>query len=128
MFCPQCGHQQSSKVVRFCARCGFLLDLVAGMLADSDRRLHHERQEVTGVSWLTATLLLSFNFILVFGLVTLPHLVNPIYLIIWLLFLVTSLTTGGIGLAKLMRSGYLSRLKERELRLEIAAIEQKRLA
>jgi hypothetical protein len=34
MFCPQCGQQQASGVVRFCSRCGFPLDGVIQLLAN----------------------------------------------------------------------------------------------
>ena len=34
MFCPQCGQQQVSGVVRFCSRCGFPLDGVIQLLAN----------------------------------------------------------------------------------------------
>ncbi|HEX8559369.1 MAG TPA: zinc ribbon domain-containing protein [Pyrinomonadaceae bacterium] len=33
MFCPQCGQQQVSEGARFCARCGFQLGAVSGLLA-----------------------------------------------------------------------------------------------
>lgn len=33
MFCPQCGQQQVTGVVRFCSRCGFPLDNVIQLLA-----------------------------------------------------------------------------------------------
>lgn len=33
MFCPQCGQQQTSGMVRFCSRCGFLLDGVIQLLS-----------------------------------------------------------------------------------------------
>jgi hypothetical protein len=33
MYCPQCGQQQVSEVIRFCSRCGFPLDGVAEILA-----------------------------------------------------------------------------------------------
>lgn len=33
MYCPQCGQQQVSEAVRFCSRCGFLLDGVAAVVA-----------------------------------------------------------------------------------------------
>jgi hypothetical protein len=33
MFCPQCGQQQVSEMVRFCSRCGFLLEGVSQVLA-----------------------------------------------------------------------------------------------
>ena len=32
MYCPQCGQQQVSDVVRFCSRCGFLLEGVSVVL------------------------------------------------------------------------------------------------
>jgi hypothetical protein len=32
MFCPQCGQQQASDGARFCSRCGFQLEAVAGLL------------------------------------------------------------------------------------------------
>lgn len=33
MYCPQCGQQQVSGAIRFCSRCGFLLDGVAAVVA-----------------------------------------------------------------------------------------------
>ena len=32
MFCPQCGQQQVTGVIRFCSRCGFPLDGVVQLL------------------------------------------------------------------------------------------------
>lgn len=32
MFCPQCGQQQATGVIRFCSRCGFPLDGVIQLL------------------------------------------------------------------------------------------------
>jgi hypothetical protein len=34
MFCPQCGQQQATGVVRFCSRCGFPLDGVIQLLGN----------------------------------------------------------------------------------------------
>lgn len=33
MYCPQCGQQQVSDAVRFCSRCGFLLEGVTAVVA-----------------------------------------------------------------------------------------------
>ncbi len=33
MYCPQCGQQQVSDVIRYCSRCGFPLDGVAAVMA-----------------------------------------------------------------------------------------------
>src|SRR5215211_7030964 len=34
MFCPQCGQQQVTGVIRFCSRCGFPLDGVIQLLGN----------------------------------------------------------------------------------------------
>lgn len=34
MFCPQCGQQQVTGVVRFCSRCGFPMDGVSQLLGN----------------------------------------------------------------------------------------------
>lgn len=34
MYCPQCGQQQLSENVRYCSRCGFLLEGVTAVLAN----------------------------------------------------------------------------------------------
>jgi len=36
MFCPNCGQQQASAEMRFCARCGFQLGVVRAVLAADD--------------------------------------------------------------------------------------------
>lgn len=35
MHCPRCGQQQASDHVKFCSRCGFLLELVSDVLANN---------------------------------------------------------------------------------------------
>lgn len=34
MYCPRCGQQQISEQVKFCSRCGFLLELIPDILAN----------------------------------------------------------------------------------------------
>ncbi|MGI8468165.1 MAG: zinc ribbon domain-containing protein [Pyrinomonadaceae bacterium] len=34
MYCPRCGQEQTSENIRFCSRCGFLLETVAEVLAN----------------------------------------------------------------------------------------------
>ena len=36
MYCPRCGHQPISDVIRFCSYCGFKLGVVKASLADDD--------------------------------------------------------------------------------------------
>ncbi|MDQ3061353.1 MAG: zinc ribbon domain-containing protein [Acidobacteriota bacterium] len=126
MFCPQCGHQQVSNDTRFCSRCGLSLGLVSDLLANSSTQLRREKREITGIGLMIATVLMLINFIIVFGIVTLPHLANPVFLWIWISFVISSLITGGFGLANLIRSGFFKRLKERESLLHLMKSEQKR--
>lgn len=34
MYCPRCGEEQTSEQIRFCSRCGFLLEIVSEVLAN----------------------------------------------------------------------------------------------
>ena len=127
MFCPQCGHQQVSNEIRFCSRCGLSLGLATDLLPTSGNQLKREERELMGVGLMMATVLMLINFFLVFGLVTLPHLANNVFLWLWLTFMVTSLGVGGVGLAYLVRGGFFKRLKERDARLRLMKAEQERL-
>ena len=125
MFCPQCGHQQVSHETRFCSRCGLSLGLATDLLATSSEQLQREKRELTGIGLVIATLLMLVNFIIVFGAVTLPHLANPVFLWVWVGFVISSLIVGGFGLANLIRGGFFKRLKEREARLRLLKSEPK---
>ncbi len=126
MFCPQCGHQQVSDDTSFCSRCGISLGLVTNLVSNSSTQLKREKRELTGVGLMMATVLLLLNFLLVFGVVALPHLANPVFLWIWLFFMVSSLAIGGVGLANLIRGDFFKRLKQREARLVLMRAEQER--
>src|ERR1041384_4014479 len=106
MFCPQCGHQQFSNETRFCSRCGLALGLVTDLLGNGDNQLQREKRELTGIGLMMATVLMLLNFIIVFGATVLPHLANPVFLWVWLSFVVSSLVIGGFGLANLIRGGF----------------------
>ena len=129
MFCPRCGHEQVSDETRFCSRCGLPLGLVTGLVANSSSQLKREKRELTGIGLMMATVLMLMNFIIVFGAVTLPHLANPVFLWIWVGFVISSLIVGGYGLANLIRGGFFMRLKERESQLKVlkAEVEQQGL-
>jgi hypothetical protein len=119
MFCPQCSHRQVSDDTRFCSRCGLPLGLVTDLVANSGNQLQREKREITGIGLMMATVLMLINFIIVFGAVALPHLANPVFLWIWISFVIGSLIVGGFGLANLIRGGFFKRLKERERRLHL---------
>jgi hypothetical protein len=125
MYCPQCAHQQVSNQTRFCSRCGLMLGPVTDLLGNSSDQLQREKRELTGIGLMMAAVLMLVNFTIVFGAVTLPHLANPVFLWIWLGFVISSLIVGGCGLANLIRGGFFKRLKERESRLKLLKLEQK---
>ena len=51
MYCPQCGQQQASGVVRFCSRCGFPLDGVIQLLGTGGMLpVYHQSDEPVPVS------------------------------------------------------------------------------
>ena len=127
MFCPQCGHQQVSNDTRFCSRCGLSLGLVTDLLLNS-HNLQREKREITGIGMMIATVAMLLNFVIVFGAAVLPHLANPVFLWIWLGFVLSSTTLGGIGLANLIRGGFFKELKERESRLRLMKLEEERQA
>lgn len=126
MFCPQCGHEQGSNEMRFCSRCGLTLGLVTDLLGNNQNQLQREKRELWGISLMLATILILMNFFIVFGLITLPHLANQVFLWLWLAGTITSLALGGAGLVNLIRAGFFKRLKEREARLSLMKSEKER--
>jgi hypothetical protein len=90
-----------------------------------------EKRMMTGV---TLTMVTAFNlivFLTAFGSVTLSHLDGKEYragLIQLLVFLLTSLALGAVGVAYLISSGFFKNMRERQLRFELALLEQKRKA
>ena len=125
MFCPTCS-QQLSDNLRYCSRCGTRLDIIAEYLADPNKQLQREKQSITGISLILITLfILLINFI-IYGATTLPHLTSRgFFLGLWIINILTAMVMGGIGLSKLIRSGFLRDLKERELRIQLEELEQR---
>ncbi|HYP26564.1 MAG TPA: zinc ribbon domain-containing protein [Blastocatellia bacterium] len=44
MYCPKCGHQQTSDTFRFCSRCGFQLGFLKELIATGDTSSEGESQ------------------------------------------------------------------------------------
>ena len=126
MFCPQCGHEQGSSDTHFCSHCGLTLGLVTDLVSNSQNQLQREKRELWGVELLLATCLMTLNLFIAYGLVTLPHLANRVFLWLWLSFIVSSMVLGGVGMVNLIRSGFFKRLRERDARLLLMQAEKKR--
>lgn len=125
MYCPKCS-QHLSDDAQFCSRCGLLLGDVPNMIVSGDRQIRRERHEMQGFGFVLATVLMLLNFLFVFGLITLPHMTNTVFLWLWILFLASSLVTAGLGFFNLSRGGFFKGLKERDLRRQLAEREQER--
>ncbi len=76
MYCPRCGEQQSSGNLRFCNRCGFLLESVSTLIErdgvlqktnDSSENTHFFSKRnfrYISLGWFAASFLLMFIFLL----------------------------------------------------------------
>ncbi len=124
MFCPTCS-QQLSDNLRYCSRCGTRLDIIADYLSNPNKQLQREKQSITGITLILVTaFMLLINFI-IYGATTMPHLTSRgFFFWLWIINIVTSIAIGGTGLSKLIRSGFLRELKERNLRIQMAELEQ----
>ena len=83
MFCPHCGQQQVSENTRFCSRCGFLLELVAEVLANGGvlpqlAELNKKKKLLTrknvlklGLIWV---IIMWFVFVPLFGITDIDEL------------------------------------------------------
>ena len=125
MFCPTCSKQLSVDL-RYCSQCGTRLDIIADYLANPDRHILQEKRAITGITLiLVTTFTLLINFI-IYGATSLPHLTSRgFFFWLWVINILLALVIGGSGVTKLVRSGFLRELKERDLRLQMAELEQR---
>jgi hypothetical protein len=125
MFCPTCGKQISDELP-YCSQCGTRIDIIAKYLADPVRKVSEEKRAVTGITLILITAFtLLINFI-IYGATSLPHQASGgFFFWLWVINILTALVIGGSGITKLVRSGFFKELKERELRVQMAELEQR---
>jgi hypothetical protein len=137
MFCPQCGTQTEQKT-KFCKSCGLKLADHARLIEEpseagrmTQEQWRREKRMMVGVTLMMVTASNLIIFLTVFGSVTLPHLEGRAFqanLIVLLFFLLASIVTGAVGVVSLISSGFFKNIRERQLRTELALLEQKRKA
>src|SRR5262245_29844177 len=137
MYCPQCGIQTEQKT-KFCKSCGLKLADHARLLEEpreADRMTQEqqrsEKRMMVGVAFTMVTALNLIIFLTVFGSVTLPQLEGRVFqasLIMLLVYLLASIVTGAIGVFSIISSGFFKNIRERQLRADLALLEQKRKA
>jgi cell division protein FtsB len=137
MYCPQCGIQTEQKT-KFCKSCGLKLADHARLLEEpreaermTQEQWRREKRMMAGVTLIMVTALDLIIFLIIFGSITLAHLEGKEYkadLTVLLTFLFVSLALGAAGVANLISSGFFKNIRERQLRAELALLEQKRKA
>ncbi|HKC84780.1 MAG TPA: hypothetical protein VKG02_02325 [Blastocatellia bacterium] len=137
MYCPQCGTQTEQKT-KFCKSCGLKLADHSRLLEEPHEaeRLTHEqwrreRRMMVGVVLMNATAFNLLLFLIIFGSITLSQLEGKEYkggLTMLLIFLFVSLAMAAGGVASLISSGFFKNFRERQLRAELALLEQRRKA
>ncbi len=137
MYCPHCGTQTEQKT-KFCKACGLKLADHARLLEEpleaermTQEQWRREKRMMTGVILMMVTVFDLILFLSIFGSITLPHLEGKQFqasLIVLLIFLFISLALSAAGVASLISSGFFKNIRERQLRIELALLEQKRKA
>jgi membrane protein implicated in regulation of membrane protease activity len=137
MYCPQCGTQTEQKS-KFCKSCGLKLGGHARLLEEpreaermTQEQWRREKRMMAGVMLMMVTAFDLIIFLIVFGSVTLSHLEGKAFqasLTVLLTFLFVSLALGAVGAFNLISSGFFKNIRERQLRAELAMLEQKRKA
>lgn len=125
MFCPTCSKQLSDDL-RYCSQCGTRLDIIANYLANPHGQISQEKRMITGITLILITaFILLINFI-IYGATSLPHQASRgFFFWLWVINILTALVIGGSGITKLVRSGFFRELKERDLRIQMAELEQR---
>jgi len=137
MYCPQCGTQTEQRS-KFCKSCGLKLADHARLLEEpreAERMTHEQwrrdKRMMVGVALTMATAFDLLLFLIIFGSITLSQLEGKEYkasLTMLLIFLFVSLGLAAGGVGSLISSGFFKNFRERQLRAELASLEQKRKA
>ena len=138
MYCPQCG-TQTERMTKFCKSCGLKLAGHARLLEEpleaeriTQEQWRREKRMMAGVTLMMVTAFDLIIFLIVFGSVMLSHIESKggyqAGLTMLLAFLFVSLALGAVGAFNLISSGFFKNIRERQLRAELALLEQKRKA
>jgi ABC-type multidrug transport system fused ATPase/permease subunit len=115
MYCPQCGTQTEQKA-KFCKSCGLKLAGHARLLEEP-----REAERMTQEQWRREKRMMA-------GVMLMMVTAFRASLIVLLTFLFVSLALGAVGAFNLISSGFFKNIRERQLRAELAMLEQKRKA
>ncbi len=124
MYCPKCGHEQTSDAMRFCSKCGLSLDGISDLIETSDVRFQREKKEVLGISMLIGMVMVLLFYYLMFGALTLSKITDEDVLAGWIIGLSSAVLLGGFGLYNLISGGFFRKFKERRIKIRLEKLKR----
>ncbi len=127
MYCPKCGQQLINETLRYCSRCGLLLDGVTDFLSSNEARMQDEQRLLWGTRFAFSTLLVSLIYLVLLGAFTLLEILDKsTFLIVWIIYLSVAFGMGSFSVFHLARGGFFKKWNEREKRIQKAQPTSKR--
>ena len=105
--------------MRYCWRCGLLLDGLTDFLDSNDARIKSAKREVLGTHLAFNAMLVSLIYVIVLGAMALPQIADKsTFLTVWIIYILIALGLSSASITLLFRSGFFKRMKEREKRVQ----------
>jgi hypothetical protein len=127
MYCPKCGHQLINETLRYCSRCGLLLDGVTDFLSSNEARIQDEKRVLMGTRLAFSTILVSLIYLILLGAFTLLEILDKsTFRTVWIIYLLVAFGMGSFSTFYLARGGFFKKWSEREKRTENLQSSKKR--
>lgn len=127
MYCPKCGQQLINETLRYCSRCGLLLDGVTDFLSNNEARIEDEKRVLMGTRLAFSTILVSLIYLILLGAFTLLEILDKsTFRTVWIIYLSVAFGMSSFSAFYLARGGFFKKWHEREKRSENAQLTNKR--
>ena len=127
MYCPKCGHQLINETLRYCSRCGLLLDGVTDFLSNNEARIEDEKRVLVGTRLAFSTILVSLIYLVMLGAFTLLEILDKsTFRTVWIIYLLVAFGMSSLSAFYLARGGFFKKWSEREKRTENVQRTKKR--
>jgi hypothetical protein len=127
MYCPKCGQELINETLRYCSRCGLLLDGVTDFLSSNEVRIQNEQRVLMGTRLAFSTLLVSLIYLVMLGAFTLLEILNKsTFRTVWIIYLLVAFGMSSLSTFYLARGGFFKKWSEREKRIENVQLTKKR--
>jgi hypothetical protein len=127
MYCPKCGHQLTKDTLRYCSRCGLLLDGLTDFLSNNEARIEDEKRVLMGTRLAFSTILISLVYLIMLGAFTLLEILDkPTFRTVWIIYLSVAFGMSSFSAFYLARGGFFKKWGEREKRTQNVQPTKKR--